>query len=570
MRQFVGRVRDDIDGARPARRRWRPPAVRGAGAEVDAAELAMMERDDEPTQLRYAQALADWGDAGGYDAEVLWDVLHARRSASRSSGPSGARCARCPAASRSGWCSRRCCAGPTRCCCSTSRTTTSTSPASAGSRSGCASHPKTVLFVSATTASCWPARRPGSSPSSRRRRRVGARRRVRDVPRGPGRPARPPRGAAAALGRGARAAQGAGAHAAAARRRTTTDMASRVPGDADPAAQVRGGRARPRRRPREQNVRDAAAAAAAPASGRSSASELELTGLMQPFDLEVWLRRAGRRARAATARASRTSCGCSRGGSDPDASTAGGDVHAGRHAGREARRAGRPGLVRPDPRPPGAASAARCSRSCTAATTTAAAWAASRRAGALDRYELGRRPSRRFETLSGGQQARFQILLLRAVRAPPCCCSTSRPTTSTCASAEALEEGLAAFEGTVLAVTHDRWFARAFDRFLVFGADGRVVRVPRAGLGRGPGRARAVSCGCSASALADRAIKPATRASTVPAAATQTPRVAAWSSESACERSGTAGGHHEPRRSPQRRRPATWRGPVSRSTAETN
>jgi ATPase subunit of ABC transporter with duplicated ATPase domains len=41
-------------------------------------------------------------------------------------------------------------------------------------------------------------------------------------------------------------------------------------------------------------------------------------------------------------------------------------------------------------------------------------------------------------------------------------------------SAESLEEALAAFEGTVLAVTHDRWFARSFDRFLVFGADGRV------------------------------------------------------------------------------------------------
>jgi ATPase subunit of ABC transporter with duplicated ATPase domains len=41
-------------------------------------------------------------------------------------------------------------------------------------------------------------------------------------------------------------------------------------------------------------------------------------------------------------------------------------------------------------------------------------------------------------------------------------------------SAEALEEGLESFEGTVLAVTHDRWFARSFDRFLIFGADGRV------------------------------------------------------------------------------------------------
>src|SRR5206468_4444449 len=38
------------------------------------AELAMMERDDEPTQMRYAAALAEWGDAGGYDAEVTWDA----------------------------------------------------------------------------------------------------------------------------------------------------------------------------------------------------------------------------------------------------------------------------------------------------------------------------------------------------------------------------------------------------------------------------------------------------------------------------------------------------------------
>ena len=34
----------------------------------------MMERDDERTQMRYAQALSDWADAGGYEAEVLWDT----------------------------------------------------------------------------------------------------------------------------------------------------------------------------------------------------------------------------------------------------------------------------------------------------------------------------------------------------------------------------------------------------------------------------------------------------------------------------------------------------------------
>ena len=40
---------------------------------------------------------------------------------------------------------------------------------------------------------------------------------------------------------------------------------------------------------------------------------------------------------------------------------------------------------------------------------------------------------------------------------------------------EALQQALASFQGTVLAVTHDRWFARSFDRFLVFRADGAVV-----------------------------------------------------------------------------------------------
>ena len=42
-------------------------------------------------------------------------------------------------------------------------------------------------------------------------------------------------------------------------------------------------------------------------------------------------------------------------------------------------------------------------------------------------------------------------------------------------SAEALQQALASYQGTVLAVTHDRWFARSFDRFLVFRADGAVV-----------------------------------------------------------------------------------------------
>ena len=50
-----------------------PPRVRAAAAEVERLELALMEVDDEETQLRYASALAEFADAGGYDIEVVWD-----------------------------------------------------------------------------------------------------------------------------------------------------------------------------------------------------------------------------------------------------------------------------------------------------------------------------------------------------------------------------------------------------------------------------------------------------------------------------------------------------------------
>ncbi len=92
---------------------------------------------------------------------------------------------------------------------------------------------------------------------------------------------------------------------------------------------------------------------------------------------------------------------------------------------------------------------------------------------ALDRYGLARQAQQLFDQLSGGQQARFQVLLLELSGAT--LLLLDEPTDNLdLESAEALEEALARFEGTVLAVTHDRWFARSFDRFLVFGADGAV------------------------------------------------------------------------------------------------
>ena len=96
---------------------------------------------------------------------------------------------------------------------------------------------------------------------------------------------------------------------------------------------------------------------------------------------------------------------------------------------------------------------------------------------ALARYELQHCAEQPFETLSGGQQARVQILLLELGGAT--LLLLDEPTDNLdLASAEALQEGLEIYQGTVLAVTHDRWFARSFDRFLVFGADGLVYESP--------------------------------------------------------------------------------------------
>ncbi|MCX5204803.1 ATP-binding cassette domain-containing protein [Streptomyces sp. NBC_00237] len=95
----------------------------------------------------------------------------------------------------------------------------------------------------------------------------------------------------------------------------------------------------------------------------------------------------------------------------------------------------------------------------------------------LRRYELEGQGDQGFDRLSGGQQARFQILLLEL--AGTTALLLDEPTDNLdLESAEALQEGLEAYEGTVLAVTHDRWFAKSFDRYLVFGADGVVRETP--------------------------------------------------------------------------------------------
>ena len=135
-------------------------------------------------------------------------------------------------------------------------------------------------------------------------------------------------------------------------------------------------------------------------------------------------------------------------------------------------RAGATGVVRADPRAPRAGGRTLLEilayddgpgRGCTA----------NRRLRGSTRYELTASAQEKFETLSGGQQARFQILLLELAGSN--LLLLDEPTDNLdVESAEALEAALDEFEGTVLAVTHDRWFSRSFDRFLVFGADGLV------------------------------------------------------------------------------------------------
>lgn len=92
---------------------------------------------------------------------------------------------------------------------------------------------------------------------------------------------------------------------------------------------------------------------------------------------------------------------------------------------------------------------------------------------AMARYELAESAEQQFDSLSGGQQARFQVLLLELSGATMLL--LDEPTDNLdLVSAESLQQALNTFEGTVFAVTHDRWFARDFDRFLVFGASGEV------------------------------------------------------------------------------------------------
>lgn len=95
----------------------------------------------------------------------------------------------------------------------------------------------------------------------------------------------------------------------------------------------------------------------------------------------------------------------------------------------------------------------------------------------LARYGLIEAAERPTEALSGGQRARLEILLLEL--SGHNLLLLDEPTDNLdLASTEALEQALDGFEGTVLAVSHDRAFLRKLDRFLHLDERGNLERIP--------------------------------------------------------------------------------------------
>jgi ATPase subunit of ABC transporter with duplicated ATPase domains len=461
MRQFIGSVRDATT-VREFLLGLAPPAVRDAGERLEQAEWALADRDDEASQLRYADALAHWGDAGGYDAEVRWDMvtvaalrlpLHAvqHRAVRTLSGGEQKRVA-LEALLR----------GPDEVLLLDEPDNFLDVPGKRWLEDRLRATAKTVLFVShdrellARTAdrvvtvegrSAWVH---GEGFDSYHQARAARLERLDELHRRWAEEHQRLRDLVRTLQQQAKISDA---------------MASRYQ-----AMQTRLARFEaagpPPERPAEQRV------SMRLTGGRTgvralTCARLQLSAqaeaLTRPFDLEVCY---GERVAVLGSNGSGKSHFLRLLAGHPIA-------HSGQW-GLGARV--RPGLfVQTHEHPElegrtlveilwrGEGSRAGLDRG--------------RAIGALRRYELHGQADVRFELLSGGQQARLQILLLELAGATMLL--LDEPTDNLdVISAEALEDGLAGYQGTVLAVTHDRWFARGFDRYLVFGADGTVHESP--------------------------------------------------------------------------------------------
>lgn len=454
MPQFVGSVRDDRT-VRDLLVSVAQPGIRAAAAAVDEAENLIMTVDDEAAQMRYAQALSDWAEARGYDAETVWDMCTVAAL-----GVPYDRAQYREVRTLSGGEQKRLVLeallrGPDEVLLLDEPDNYLDVPGKRWLEQRLRQTRKTVLFVShdrellAQAASRIVAVEPSPAGSSvwvhgggfatfhqardeRFERFDELRRRWDDKH--------------AQLKRLVRDLQQYAAR--------SDEMASRYQ-----AAKTRLRKFEeigpPPEPPRRQQIRMRLR------GGRTgvravTCENLELTGLMRPFSLEIFY---GERAAILGSNGS--------GKSHFLRLLAGDDV---RHTGRWKLGAR---VV------PGHFAQTHSHPELMGHTLVDILWTdhAKQRGeamSALRRYELERQGDQRFDTLSGGQQARFQILLLEL--AGTTALLLDEPTDNLdLESAEALQDGLNAYEGTVMAVTHDRWFARTFDRFFVFGSDG-VVR----------------------------------------------------------------------------------------------
>ncbi len=477
MRQFVGRGSTSVAELLLS---VAPERIRLAAAAVDGCELALMETDDERTQMKYAEALAEYADAGGYELEVTWDVC-----TTAALGIPFDRAKYRDLATLSGGEQKRLVLeyllrGPDEVLLLDEPDNFLDVPGKIWLEERIRESPKTILLIShdrellnntatrvvtvelgAAGNRVWTHAGGFASYHQARRDRFARFEELRkrwDEEHAKLR--------ALMLMYKQKAAYNDG-------------MASRYQ-----AAQTRLRKFEeagpPTEQPREQQVNMRLK------GGRTGkravvCTALELTGLMRPFDLEVWY---GERLAVLGSNGSGKSHFLrllAAGGTDPDIEHQPiGEVEIApvRHTGKAKLGARvRPGwfvqthahpelagrtlleiLHRGDARRDGMGRDGMGREQ------------ASR---VLDRYELAHAAEQTFDTLSGGQQARFQILLLELSGAT--LLLLDEPTDNLDVdSAEALEAGLDAFDGTVIAVTHDRWFARGFDRFCVFGADGGV------------------------------------------------------------------------------------------------
>ncbi len=96
---------------------------------------------------------------------------------------------------------------------------------------------------------------------------------------------------------------------------------------------------------------------------------------------------------------------------------------------------------------------------------------------ALARYGLRVNARQEFQTLSGGQKARLEILCLE-VEGHNVLLLDEPTDNLDVDSSESLERALDGFEGTVVAVSHDRTFLERLDRFVMITDDGEVYALP--------------------------------------------------------------------------------------------